>query len=73
VDQNEAAFRVAGGNPGWQVAGISIKHSIQASMQSSIQSSILTGGYVVTRSRPYPARRGREMFQAEACGPRARG
>ena len=56
-------LRVAGGSPGWQVAGLfhsalnAALHSVlrdRFSHLSSIQPSIQPHSYVVTRSRPYP-------------------
>jgi hypothetical protein len=41
IDPVIDSFRVAGGSPGWQVAGFYIQPSTQSSTQSSMQSSVI--------------------------------
>jgi hypothetical protein len=46
----QSSSRVAGGGPGWRVAG-SIHSALNAALHSALHSE---HSYVVTRSRPYP-------------------
>jgi uncharacterized membrane protein len=46
-------FRVAGGSPGWPVAGFSIQPSIQSSTQPSIQSSVIDSVICHRPSHPF--------------------
>ena len=48
-----ALFRVAGGSPRWQVAGI-IPSALHSVLNAVLRGRLSLPSYVVTRSRPYP-------------------